>query len=385
MRDARPRPGCSGRCTRCSRSRSRAAARARPSGTPGRSLFPGLRPGERLSRHVSSRPARRAPGERRHAARRGPGPDLADPRRRRPDRRHRSGRSRPPTAASYAAQGYPPDAKVGLDGLERIFQAQLAGNAGRHAAGRPPRCSRAPRRQARPRRPHHDQPGDRAGGDHRDRRALRRDAAMDPRTGGAAGAGGRGVLGPAAARLDDEDHHRDRRARGGDRQAHRHVSRSPARRTSTATCCTTPAARFAAGTFLNAFAVSCNSVFAPLGAKLGAKRLVDVAERFGFNQLPSIPGAAESQIPSASEIGSDTGGRLVGDRPGQGAGHRARDDRRRGARSRWAAAGRCRRSRPTSAPASSTSRARHGSPAGAEDDDRRGASSGPARPRRSRA
>jgi cell division protein FtsI/penicillin-binding protein 2 len=59
------------------------------------------------------------------------------------------------------------------------------------------------------------------------------------------------------------------------------------------------------GTLLNAFAVSCNSVFAPLGAKLGAKRLVDVAERFGFNQPPSIPGAAEPTIPSASTIGGD--------------------------------------------------------------------------------
>src|SRR5207253_11461334 len=59
------------------------------------------------------------------------------------------------------------------------------------------------------------------------------------------------------------------------------------------------------GTFLNAFAVSCNSVFAPLGARLGAKRLVDVAERFGFNQQPSIPGAAEPTIPSARNIGDD--------------------------------------------------------------------------------
>jgi peptidoglycan glycosyltransferase len=57
------------------------------------------------------------------------------------------------------------------------------------------------------------------------------------------------------------------------------------------------------GTFLNAFAVSCNSVFAPLGAKLGAKRLVSIAERFGFNHQPSILGAAESTIPSANTIG----------------------------------------------------------------------------------
>jgi cell division protein FtsI/penicillin-binding protein 2 len=58
------------------------------------------------------------------------------------------------------------------------------------------------------------------------------------------------------------------------------------------------------GTFLNAFAVSCNSVFAPLGVKIGGARLVKMAERFGFNQPSTIPGAAVSQIPSASTIGS---------------------------------------------------------------------------------
>jgi cell division protein FtsI/penicillin-binding protein 2 len=58
------------------------------------------------------------------------------------------------------------------------------------------------------------------------------------------------------------------------------------------------------GTFLNAFAVSCNSVFAPLGAKLGGKRLVAMAEKFGFNQPSSILGAGVSQIPPANTIGS---------------------------------------------------------------------------------
>ena len=38
-----------------------------------------------------------------------------------------------------------------------------------------------------------------------------------------AGRGGRGLLGPAAARLDDEDHHRDGGARGGDREAQHRV------------------------------------------------------------------------------------------------------------------------------------------------------------------
>jgi peptidoglycan glycosyltransferase len=51
-----------------------------------------------------------------------------------------------------------------------------------------------------------------------------------------------------------------------------------------------------------AFAVSCNSVFSPLGVKLGAARLVATAERFGFNHSPGIPGAAESTLPKADQI-----------------------------------------------------------------------------------
>jgi peptidoglycan glycosyltransferase len=49
--------------------------------------------------------------------------------------------------------------------------------------------------------------------------------------------------------------------------------------------------------------VSCNSVFAPLGAKLGGRRLVATAERFGFNQPPPFPGVMRSTIPSAATIG----------------------------------------------------------------------------------
>lgn len=51
-----------------------------------------------------------------------------------------------------------------------------------------------------------------------------------------------------------------------------------------------------------AFAVSCNSVFSPLGVKLGAPRLVAMAERYGFNHEPGIPGAVESTLPAASQI-----------------------------------------------------------------------------------
>jgi len=68
------------------------------------------------------------------------------------------------------------------------------------------------------------------------------------------------------------------------------------------------------GTLALAFAVSCNSVFAPLGVRLGAARLVATAERFGFNREPGIPGAAESTIPAASEMQGelDVGSSAIG-------------------------------------------------------------------------
>lgn len=59
------------------------------------------------------------------------------------------------------------------------------------------------------------------------------------------------------------------------------------------------------GTLVASFEHSCNSVFAPLGAKVGAKDLVATAEEFGFNQDLGIPGAAISTIPSAEQLGDD--------------------------------------------------------------------------------
>jgi hypothetical protein len=59
------------------------------------------------------------------------------------------------------------------------------------------------------------------------------------------------------------------------------------------------------GTLAQAFAESCNSVFAPMGAELGAKRFVAAAQAFGFNAPAPIPGAAPSTLPAAGEIGDD--------------------------------------------------------------------------------
>jgi hypothetical protein len=56
------------------------------------------------------------------------------------------------------------------------------------------------------------------------------------------------------------------------------------------------------GTLTQAFIDSCNSVFAPLGAKLGATKLVRMAEAFGFNERPRVPDAKPSTIPQASQL-----------------------------------------------------------------------------------
>lgn len=58
------------------------------------------------------------------------------------------------------------------------------------------------------------------------------------------------------------------------------------------------------GSFAHSFAESCNSVFAPLGVKVGAKSLVRMAERYGWNEQPTIQGAKASTIPPAKKIPS---------------------------------------------------------------------------------
>ncbi len=66
------------------------------------------------------------------------------------------------------------------------------------------------------------------------------------------------------------------------------------------------------GTLGEAFAESCNSVFAPLGASLGAAKLVAAAQRFGFNRIAAIPGAAQSTIPIALGDDLNVGASAIG-------------------------------------------------------------------------
>jgi penicillin-binding protein A len=54
------------------------------------------------------------------------------------------------------------------------------------------------------------------------------------------------------------------------------------------------------GTLTNAFAVSCNSVFVPLGVRLGSARLLAAAQSYGFNAPAPISIGAQSTIPPES-------------------------------------------------------------------------------------
>jgi cell division protein FtsI/penicillin-binding protein 2 len=265
-------------------------------------LFPGLAGTERLTRHLSLPP--------RAALLAADGTPLAEG----PDRTSPIadvagqiagvlGPIPSKDANQYAALGYPPDAKVGQDGLERVFQTQLAGTPGgvlraghRVLARIAPQRGRDVTTTIVPsiERATIAALGGRFGGI----------AAMNPRTGALLGLAGLAfsALQPPGSTM-------------------KIITTTGALEAGIVKLSTTfPIATSAnlegyilhnaggeacGGTLLNAFAVSCNSVFAPLGAKLGGKRLVDVAERFGFNQPTGIPGAAEPTIPSASTIGGD--------------------------------------------------------------------------------
>jgi peptidoglycan glycosyltransferase len=263
-------------------------------------LFPGLRPGERLHRQIVLPPRATLLASDRTPLAQGPGrtspiPDVAG---------QIVGTLGPipaPEAAAYAAQGYPATTQVGLDGLERIFQDRLAGQlggtllAGRRALATIPAVPAAPVQTTI------DPAMERAavaalGGQYAGI------AVMNPRTGA--------LVALAGIAFSDVQ------PPGSTMKI---ITSTAALRAGIVTLQSVfPVATGAVingytlhnangeacgGTLLNAFAVSCNSVFAPLGARVGARALVATAERFGFNQPSSILGAAESTIPAPGQIG----------------------------------------------------------------------------------
>jgi peptidoglycan glycosyltransferase len=66
---------------------------------------------------------------------------------------------------------------------------------------------------------------------------------------------------------------------------------------------------YCGGTFRQAFAESCNAVFAPLGPAVGNDKLVETAERYGFNSPPALyaPKTIEEVEPEESTIPTEIG------------------------------------------------------------------------------
>ena len=69
------------------------------------------------------------------------------------------------------------------------------------------------------------------------------------------------------------------------------------------------AGEYCGGSFVESFAHSCNSVFAPLGAEVGSKRLVEESELFGFNEPPALYNAETTAAiePPESSLPKDLG------------------------------------------------------------------------------
>jgi cell division protein FtsI/penicillin-binding protein 2 len=209
----------------------------------------------------------------------------------------------PERAVELRAEGVPAGANVGLTGLERALDDELRGRPGGQlrAGGRTlavvaPRPAGQVRSSIVPsvQRAAVAALAGRIGGI----------VAMDPRTGEVQAAAGIGFSGlqPPGSTFKIVTLAAALQAR----------ITSPSRRYPVETFTTIEGVRLenangesCGGTLRNSFAHSCNTVFAPLGAKLGARRLVEAAEDFGFNAPPGIDGAAENTIPPAAEIGDD--------------------------------------------------------------------------------
>jgi cell division protein FtsI/penicillin-binding protein 2 len=66
---------------------------------------------------------------------------------------------------------------------------------------------------------------------------------------------------------------------------------------------------YCGGTFLEAFAESCNADFLPLGPQIGNQKMVETAEAFGFNSPPTLysPAIVKEVEPAESTIPKDIG------------------------------------------------------------------------------
>ncbi|MGI8622624.1 MAG: penicillin-binding transpeptidase domain-containing protein [Solirubrobacteraceae bacterium] len=267
-----------------------------------RLVFPGLRDGETLRR--SARMPPRADLQARDGAVIASGPERAS--QIGPAAAEIAGRVGPiPTeqAAAYAARGYPAGAVVGLSGLERQFEERLAGELGGSLRAGTRLLASAEPRQGGAVRTSIDGAIEAAAVAGLAGR-LGGVAVLRPKTGEVLALAG---LGYSAPQPPGSTFKIVTLAAALDAGAVQSRSSFPVQTEATLSGVKLANAHGEAcgGSLETAFAESCNSVFAPLGAKVGAARLVAAAERFGFNETSEISGAPPGSIPPAAEIGDD--------------------------------------------------------------------------------
>ncbi len=264
-------------------------------------LFPGLRPGEALTR--TSELGARGTIEASDGTPLAQGPDRTSPI---PAVAGVIVGSLGPIPAAerryYASLGYPADAEVGLDGLELIFQKQLAGTPGGELrAGSRVLAEVAPVNGATVRstiNPTLETDAvDALGGKFAGMTVL------NEKTGAVEAAVGLAftdlqppgstfkIITTAAALADhvatpDTTYPMESEASVGGFEMQN------------------AGGEVCGGTLSYAFATSCDTTFAPLGVQIGGPRLVAEARKFGFDQPTHIPSALESTIPTT--IGDDT-------------------------------------------------------------------------------
>jgi peptidoglycan glycosyltransferase len=198
------------------------------------------------------------------------------------------------------ARGFPEDTPVGVSGLERVFEKQLAGRPGGELVAGSRVLARS---TPRPGKPVHTtiDPGVQEAADTALAGRLGGVAALDPRSGEILALAGVAFSAPqppgstfksvtAAAALEA----------GKVKLSDEFPVETAA--TIDGVELANASGESCGGDFANSFAHSCNSVFAPLGVKVGAERLVEEAEDFGWNEDPGIPGALPSTIPPAAKI-----------------------------------------------------------------------------------
>ena len=275
-------------------------------------VFPGLRPGEALTRR--SDPPARAAIQAQNGATIVSGPARA--RVPSPGGRGIAGQmGAPQSAADRAAlyaRGFPEDWPVGQGGLERILEPQVAGRPGGTLLAGRRELAHAGSHASGPVRTTIDLGIEQAAVSALGAR-LGGVAALDPKTGQVKALAGiafsapqppgstfklvtlSAVLTGHVAKPTDAFPVRTRALIDG----------VPLENANGESC---------GGTLENSFVNSCNSVFAPLGVKVGAKQLVDMAERYGFNDPAPFPGARPATIPQPSGITSalDLGSTAIG-------------------------------------------------------------------------